>query len=107
MALACALILRLHFHELIPSCRVAWRHQCPLHLVGDPFDAGISNANVVFPKTVVDAVKRGEQFLPLRGWLRATKERSEEHTSELQSLMRSSYAVFCLTNTKTQEYNLT
>src|SRR3546814_8332474 len=24
------------------------------------------------------------------------KERSEEHTSELQSLMRSSYAVFCL-----------
>src|SRR3546814_2966324 len=25
-------------------------------------------------------------------------ERSEEHTSELQSLMRISYAVFCLTN---------
>src|SRR3546814_6728083 len=30
-------------------------------------------------------------------------ERSEEHTSELQSLMRLSYAVFCLkTTTKTQ-----
>src|SRR3546814_9968439 len=28
-------------------------------------------------------------------------ERSEEHTSELQSLMRISYAVFCLKNTKT------
>src|SRR3546814_6213323 len=27
--------------------------------------------------------------------------RSEEHTSELQSLMRSSYAVFCLKKTKT------
>src|SRR3546814_7198503 len=27
--------------------------------------------------------------------------RSEEHTSELQSLMRISYAVFCLTNTPT------
>src|SRR3546814_5664536 len=26
--------------------------------------------------------------------------RSEEHTSELQSLMRISYAVFCLTNNK-------
>src|SRR3546814_3454287 len=26
--------------------------------------------------------------------------RSEEHTSELQSLMRSSYAVFCLKTTK-------
>src|SRR3546814_6078167 len=32
----------------------------------------------------------------------ASKEntRSEEHTSELQSLMRSSYAVFCLNKTK-------
>src|SRR3546814_1850256 len=27
---------------------------------------------------------------------RCSKPRSEEHTSELQSLMRSSYAVFCL-----------
>src|SRR3546814_8468222 len=27
-------------------------------------------------------------------------ERSEEHTSELQSLMRNSYAVFCLTKNK-------
>src|SRR3546814_8152522 len=29
--------------------------------------------------------------------------RSEEHTSELQSLMRISYAVFCLTKKNTQE----
>src|SRR3546814_5858796 len=28
--------------------------------------------------------------------LGSEKERSEEHTSELQSLMRNSYAVFCL-----------
>src|SRR3546814_4076751 len=28
--------------------------------------------------------------------------RSEEHTSELQSLMRSSYAVFCLTTNRHQ-----
>src|SRR3546814_2529592 len=28
-------------------------------------------------------------------------QRSEEHTSELQSLMRTSYAVFCLTNKNT------
>src|SRR3546814_1847120 len=38
----------------------------------------------------------------------AEPARSEEHTSELQSLMRSSYAVFCLKkktkqNTKVQE----
>src|SRR3546814_9244426 len=31
--------------------------------------------------------------------------RSEEHTSELQSLMRNSYAVFCLKKKKTQKNN--
>src|SRR3546814_8513361 len=30
----------------------------------------------------------------------ADRPRSEEHTSELQSLMRNSYAVFCLKNKK-------
>src|SRR3546814_8750913 len=36
-----------------------------------------------------------------------TRCRSEEHTSELQSLMRISYAVFCLKkkNTNTHNYN--
>src|SRR3546814_5398810 len=32
--------------------------------------------------------------------LQQTERRSEEHTSELQSLMRISYAVFCLTKKK-------
>src|SRR3546814_9907779 len=32
-------------------------------------------------------------------------ERSEEHTSELQSLMRISYAVFCLKKKKTKTAN--
>src|SRR3546814_1930658 len=31
--------------------------------------------------------------------------RSEEHTSELQSLMRISYAVFCLQKKKRKQYN--
>src|SRR3546814_2022187 len=35
-----------------------------------------------------------------RWW--ATNSRSEEHTSELQSLMRISYAVFCLKTKKKQ-----
>src|SRR3546814_8762625 len=35
---------------------------------------------------------------------RAGKPRSEEHTSELQSLMRISYAVFCLKTKKTNKY---
>src|SRR3546814_4419518 len=42
-----------------------------------------------------------------REWARFAltfQQRSEEHTSELQSLMRISYAVFCLKKKKTQTY---
>src|SRR3546814_2115734 len=35
----------------------------------------------------------------------ALRDRSEEHTSELQSLMRISYAVFCLKKKKTTKNN--
>src|SRR3546814_2762578 len=35
----------------------------------------------------------------------AAQLRSEEHTSELQSLMRTSYAVFCLKNKTTHKHN--
>src|SRR3546814_443943 len=35
-----------------------------------------------------------------------TSLRSEEHTSELQSLMRISYAVFCLITKRNQTYNI-
>src|SRR3546814_6180189 len=35
---------------------------------------------------------------------RRSAKRSEEHTSELQSLMRISYAVFCLKKKKKQHY---
>src|SRR3546814_7555578 len=37
---------------------------------------------------------------PARGFDRVGARRSEEHTSELQSLMRISYAVFCLKQKK-------
>src|SRR3546814_5371460 len=50
---------------------------------------------------------------PTRSWpCKRTTARSEEHTSELQSLMRISYAVFCLkkkkkTHNKSQSKNIT
>src|SRR3546814_6975870 len=40
-----------------------------------------------------------------RNTARARSVRSEEHTSELQSLMRSSYAVFCLKKKKNETRN--
>src|SRR3546814_3193672 len=52
-----------------------------------------------------------EQFLrsdPATGYVSGLeKTRSEEHTSELQSLMRISYAVFCLKKQKDKEEHIT
>src|SRR3546814_6167178 len=48
-----------------------------------------------FGKGALQAAGRGRRL-----------DRSEEHTSELQSLMRISYAVFCLKKT-TMTYNIT
>src|SRR3546814_2420394 len=52
----------------------------------------VTGADDVRTKTVIDAkavTKRYDERTII-------KDRSEEHTSELQSLMRNSYAVFCL-----------
>src|SRR3546814_8012083 len=48
---------------------------------------------------------RGGRVLPGLG--RRLAPRSEEHTSELQSLMRISYAVFCLNKKNIKMYNHT
>src|SRR3546814_5323058 len=63
-----------------------------------------------FPKTGLSAVRAGPALPRMpAGYARNRNSafersggRSEEHTSELQSLMRISYAVFCL---KTKTYN--
>src|SRR3546814_5574232 len=47
--------------------------------------------------------RSGTQAAPVRS---AQEDRSEEHTSELQSLMRSSYAVFCLKKKKNKRNQL-
>src|SRR3546814_5797000 len=47
------------------------------------------------PDTPCVVVLRGNQDFVFK-LVTVTGDRSEEHTSELQSLMRNSYAVFCL-----------
>src|SRR3546814_6545969 len=57
------------------------------------------------------AIVDREKLLPaaaradLRAFMETLKARSEEHTSELQSLMRISYAVFCLKKKNTNYIN--
>src|SRR3546814_2337385 len=100
----------------------AWRrHQMPAYHLVAPDRSGISLVNIgVGPsnaKTITDhlAVVRPDAWLMIGhcGGLRPSqrigdyvlahaylRDRSEEHTSELQSLMRISYAVFCLKKKK-------
>src|SRR3546814_6360085 len=61
--------------------------------IADALDLEIGLA-VVFGAVGAAAGMAGQQFEQARD--RRLDQRSEEHTSELQSLMRISYAVFCL-----------
>src|SRR3546814_6463532 len=49
----------------------------------------------------VAAAHAGEKGKTLKRIVRDHLDRSEEHTSELQSLMRNTYAVFCLNKQNT------
>src|SRR3546814_2520492 len=87
------------------EARAGERRQAPLPVPPPPKRAC---CNLLSPKAwqlrsgkrdrgCVMALERGRRHLP-----GDAGGRSEEHTSELQSLMRISYAVFCLKKKKTQ-----
>src|SRR3546814_3577279 len=61
------------------------------------------------PDRAQPRIERRQRQGPVRGGRLALRypaagTRSEEHTSELQSLMRISYAVFCLNKKKTHQH---
>src|SRR3546814_7904287 len=59
---------------------------------------GSKDENVSSPAVTRELSTAASQIAPIRS-------RSEEHTSELQSLMRISYHVFCLKKTKYMTLN--
>src|SRR3546814_8393612 len=68
-------------------------------------EQAICRMRVALSEMVVDGIKTNiplqQRILADGGFGQGGQNRSEEHTSELQSLMRSSYAVFCLKKKKT------
>src|SRR3546814_6702137 len=60
-------------------------------------------ASRLFTVPGVEGVFLGADFVTVTK--AGTRDRSEEHTSELQSLMRISYAVFCLKKNKNKTHN--
>src|SRR3546814_1815519 len=92
-------------HLIVESMRRAYRDRSiylgdpdffkvPVRLLTSPdyaagLRAGISPTHAT-PSVLLPGVGEGSERVE------TTHYRSEEHTSELQSLMRNSYAVFCL-----------
>src|SRR3546814_5122403 len=78
--------------ETLPTNRVSSERQRTMSVKVPPISTPI--------RTPGDAVVIGGLSCQRRSraalWLLRLGRRSEEHTSELQSLMRISYAVFCL-----------
>src|SRR3546814_5781977 len=58
---------------------------------------------LISPRVSRIAPARGTSSI---GMVAHQQRRSEEHTSELQSLMRISYAVFCLKKKTKENYNI-
>src|SRR3546814_4726707 len=88
-----------------------FRSSCPRNSRERAFGAALSHAGPVFlhPRShgaigklaapgahIVLEVRDSMRSRDRAGHRRVRNDRSEEHTSELQSLMRISYAVFCL-----------
>src|SRR3546814_7912370 len=96
-----------------------WINQCAMLVLGNRIDGEIAATQIVFKRDIGAGVE-GKALIAAPGLALGTRqrvlfsclrieedreiladrlvaERSEEHTSELQSLMRSSYAGFCLT----------
>src|SRR3546814_2866531 len=96
--------LMLAMERLSPLERAAF-------LLHDVFDIALSDVAVTLgrePAAVRQLASRARKHVQVarpRFSVEAAEARSEEHTSELQSLMRNSYAVFCLKKKiKTKSY---
>src|SRR3546814_10554002 len=90
----------LHESGLFPE-----QHVAGIRIAPDPVRRARQHAFEIIGSAWVDQriilalndVDRHAQFCPARfEFAKLCLQRSEEHTSELQSLMRISYAVFCL-----------
>src|SRR3546814_8901685 len=74
--------------------RKAFESICQFRCSGTTCHSFLSrSSNLALATHAIDVLVRRRMFFPIH-------PRSEEHTSELQSLMRISYAVFCLKKKK-------
>src|SRR3546814_6184698 len=77
--------------------------RCPVSDFDSSFEAR-QLAALFKPKLTSDPNRRGADLLMRSPSTRRVGERPAEHTTELQSLMRHSYALFCLTDKTLTRY---
>src|SRR3546814_15646307 len=95
-------LFRSQSHSHFPSALSDAAASCKGGMLAGPADAVEGNAFLKFGVVILAALAALPVF-PAQARATVTEsaiERSEEHTSELQSLMRISYAVFCLKKKK-------
>src|SRR3546814_2959326 len=81
-------------HDISEACRV---QRIPVQSAVSEYAPGQYEINL---QHVSDALESCDDALLFKRVVKGVAQRSEEHTSELQSLMRISYAVFCLKKKK-------
>src|SRR3546814_7710108 len=97
----CMILLSIVF---VPSAaevidQLVQEQRCAGRCFGDAYQAALHMARMQQPLGIGEDAVQMTILRPVHSLIR----RSEEHTSELQSLMRISYAVFCLKKKKTHE----
>src|SRR3546814_1786070 len=77
--------------------RLGWKWpRSPPRAAEGPCDSSVAREMKTSPRSSRAIAASAAASLSSRMWRARISRRSEEHTSELQSLMRISYAVFCL-----------
>src|SRR3546814_8751507 len=76
--------------------KCTWHEQKLSHLLSRGYSNNPFHSHELKPIISLKDLKSRFQYALLAGGYDFYGKRSEEHTSELQSLMRNSYAVFCL-----------
>src|SRR3546814_5866634 len=88
-----------------PSITSYRRRVLPLRLSPSSANTGVGTSNRIEREIRFKQTSSSPHRRRPKATLERTLRRSEEHTSELQSLMRISYAVFCLKKKITKKHN--
>src|SRR3546814_10274177 len=86
--------------EQLGTDRIVCRGESLIVAFGDRHAGSHGMSAIALQQSRMARIEQYQRIAQMQPRNRTTRARSEEHTSELQSLMRTSYAVFCLKKKK-------